>query len=429
MELQKFLNKYVDWEKRLRAKPYCLDIKKDGNFVIFKYNMIDSDLSLPICREARGSIFICEHNEWRCVCRSLDKFGNWGESYAATKKIDWSKPVSVQEKVDGSIIRIWCYKNNWHISTNGTIDAFKAECGDSTYGLVFLSIFLNSSIEMVNHFCTQDSLNEIFQQFNPLYTYWFEMVHPQYNQIVVHYKEPAIYFLGCRNMVTMEENCNFILNCNKKIGSNYSNTSPKNNPSIAISFSNSDKIHEKEVDIYSLKFNPHWLRQPKQFYFNNLDDVLRACHNMGEDEEGYVVCAYEQMEDDSFLRIKCKGDEYLKRHKLRGNGPLTITKVASLWQTDTLDDFLAYFPEHTDFVNGVIKKIKDMYEKADIAYDVVKGLRPRRDFALHAQTYIKPIQGYLFARLDEKVECACEYFKQMSAKNLAALLEVNFISK
>ena len=140
MELQKFLNKHVDWEKRLREKPYCLDIKRDGEFVIFKYNMIDSDLSLLICREARGSIFTCEYNEWRCVCRSLDKFGNWGESYAATKKIDWSKSITVQEKVDGSIIRVWCWKGLWHVSTNGTIDAFKANCDDSTYGDVFYSI-------------------------------------------------------------------------------------------------------------------------------------------------------------------------------------------------------------------------------------------------------------------------------------------------
>ena len=386
MELVKFMNKYADWEKRLREKPYCLEIKWDGDFVILKYNMIESDLNLTICKEARGSIFTNIHNEWVCVCRSLDKFGNWGESYADTKKIDWTKPVTVQEKVDGSIIRVWCWKNDWHISTNGTIDAFKADCGDSNYGLVFLSIFLNSSIEMVNHLCTQDFLNEVFRQFNPLYTYWFEMVHPQYNQIVVHYDKPAIYYLGRRNIITMEESVYF--------------------------------------EVFSDLKN---ICTPKVFKYSNLDDVLEACHNMGEDEEGYVVCAYEQMEDGSFLRIKCKGDEYLKRHKLRGNGPLTAVKVVSLWQDDTIDDFLAYFPEHTTYVNEVIHKIRDLYEKADIAYDVVKGTGPRKDFAMRAKSYIKPIQSYLFARLDNKVDCASTYFKQMKARNLAEILDIKDI--
>lgn len=378
MELCNFLNKYADWETRLRAKPYCLEIKRDGEFVLFKYNMIESDLNLAICKEARGSIFTNIHNEWVCVCRSLDKFGNWGESYADTKKIDWSQPISIQEKIDGSIIRCWCHKGLWHVSTNGTIDAFKAECGDSTYGDVFYSI--------IEKYTT---VRNFFDCLNSNYTYWFEMVHPQYNQIVVHYNEPAIYFLGCRNMNTMEE-------------------------------------REPWLDFINLKFS--WLKRPKVYKYKSLDEVLQACCKMGEDEEGYVICASRnQMENGSFLRIKCKGDEYLRRHRLRGNGPLTTVRIISLWQEDLLDDFLAYFPEHTDYVNEVIKKLRDLWEKADIAYDVVKGYGKRKDFALRAQSYIKPIQSYLFARLDNKCENGQEWFKQMKPKSLAELIDIKNI--
>lgn len=376
MELCKFLNKYADWEARLRAKPYCLEIKRDGEFVLFKYNMIESDLNLTICKEARGSIFTNIHNEWICVCRSLDKFGNWGESYADTKKIDWSQPVSIQEKVDGSIIRCWCHKGLWHVSTNGTIDAFKAECGDSTYGEIFYSI--------IEKYTT---VRDFFKHLDPYYTYWFEMVHPQYNQIVVHYNEPAIYYLGCRFMPDMKE-----------------------------------QFHVSPI----IAWHP-WIKQPKIYFYNTLDDVLEACHNMGEDEEGYVVCAYNQMENGSFLRIKCKGDEYLRRHRLRGNGPLTSARIISLWQEDSLDDFLAYFPEHTNYVNEVINKLRDLWEKADIAYDVVKESGKRKDFALRAQLYVKPICSYLFARLDKKCENGQEWFKQMKVKTLAELLNIKDI--
>ena len=306
----------------------------------------------------------------------MDKFGNWGESYADTKKIDWTQPVSVQEKVDGSIIRCWCWKGLWNVSTNGTIDAFKAECGDSTFGEVFYSI--------IEKYTT---VRDFFRHLDPYYTYWFEMVHPQYNQIVVHYNEPAIYYLGCRFMSNMKE-----------------------------------QFHTSPIVAWC-----PWIKQPKIYFYNTLDEILEACHKMGEDEEGYVVCAYSQMENDSFLRIKCKGDEYLKRHKLRGNGPLTAVKVISLWQDDTIDDFLAYFPEHTTYVNEVIHKIRDLYEKADIAYDVVKGTGPRKDFAMRAKSYIKPIQSYLFARLDNKIDCAANYFKEMKTKNLAAILDIKEI--
>jgi len=379
MELVKFMNKYADWEKRLREKPYCLEIKWDGDFVILKYNMIESDLNLTICKEARGSIFTNIHNEWICVCRSLDKFGNWGESYADTKKIDWTQPVSVQEKIDGSIIRCWCYKGLWHVSTNGTIDAFKAECGDSTFGDIFYSI--------ISKYTT---IRNFFDCLETDKTYWFEMVHPTYNPIVIHYKEPAIYFLGSRWM------------------------------------NEGDMPEMKILPITLMTFN-NWIKTPKHYHYTSLEEVLEACHKMGEDEEGYVVCAYNQMENDSFLRIKCKGDEYLKRHKLRGNGPLTAVKVISLWQDDTIDDFLAYFPEHTTYVNEVIHKICDLYEKADIAYDVVKGTGPRKDFAMRAKSYIKPIQSYLFARLDNKTDCAMNYFKEMRSRNLAEILDIKDI--
>lgn len=376
MELQKFMNKYVDWREKLAAKPYCLEIKEDGDFVLLKYNMIESDFNLTICREARGSIFTYWHNEWICVCRSLDKFGNWGEAYADTAKIDWSMPVSVQEKIDGSLMRLWCWQGLWHLSTNGTIDAFKAECGDSTYGDVFYSI--------VQKYTTA---RNFISNLNSNYTYWFELVHPKYNPVVVHYNEASISFLGLRNNTNGEE------------------------------------------EIPNPKIFPQWVRQPKHFVYTNLNDVLEACHQMGEDEEGYVVCAYNQMANGSFLRIKCKGDEYLKRHKLRGNGPLTAVKIVGLWQTDTLDDFLAYFPEHTNDVAAIVKKLKDLYEKADIAYDVVKGYGKRKDFALRANSYIKPIRSFLFARLDEKCDCAREYFKSMKARNLAELLDIKNIGE
>lgn len=374
MYLEKFMNEHTDWRTALSEKPYCLEIKEDGEYYVLKYNMLDSNMELPEVQEARGSIFRQDSlGRWKCVCRALDKFGNWGESYAATKRIDWSREISIQEKVDGSIIKVWYDRGVWHISTNGTINAFKADCGDTTFGDLFCSI-------ITPHM----TLQEFFQRLNSNYVYWFEMVHPL-NTIVVHYNEATIYLLGCRNMVNLDEH--------------------------------------KSIHFTSMP----WIKYPKLFQYTSLDECLAAAHDMGEDEEGYVVCAYNQMENNSFLRIKVKGDEYLKRHKLRGNGPLTTTKIISLWQTDSLDDFLAYFPENTTLVDSVIEKLRNLCEMADIAYDVVRYENSRKNFAINAARYIKPVRSYLFARLDNKVDRAQTYFKQMKAKNLAELIDVKEI--
>lgn len=281
----------------------------------------------------------------------------------------------MQEKIDGSIIKLWCDRGLWHISTNGTIDAFKAECGDSTYGDVFYSI--------VQKYTT---IRNFILNLNSSYTYWFELVDPKYNPVVIHYSEAAIYFLGCRNMITMKE----------------ANILP--------------------FEIFDMC---NWIKIPKRFDYTNLDEVLEACHNMGEDEEGYVICAYNQMENGSFLRIKCKGDEYLRRHKLRGNGPLTSARIIEMWQEDSLDDFLAYFPEHKDFVSGISFSIQRLIEITDLAYASLKGYPDRKDFAFRAKSYIQPITSYCFARLDDKVSCAREYYKNMKAKNVVDAISIS----
>lgn len=391
MELVKFLNSHKnDWREKLAAKPYYIEIKNDGPYFIFKYNMLESDMHIQLVKECRGCICRQDDNgNWICVCYPFIKFGNWGESYADTAKIDWSRGVDVQTKVDGSLCKIWFDRGHWHISTNNTIDAFSAPCGDSTFGDVFLHIYLD--VDMSKEFIYVDGrdkyIDELFKsKFNPNYTYCFEMVHPQYNPIVVHYDKPALYLLGARSIRTGEE------------------------------------VMAKDCgEMY------HTIQYVQHYHYDCLDDVLKACAEMGADEEGYVVVS-PQKENGSFLRIKCKGTEYLTRHKLRGNGPLTAVKVISLWQTDSMDDFLAYFPEHTAFVDTVAQKLIDLIEKADIAYDCVKGYGPRREFALRAQSYIKPIQSYLFARLDNKIDDAFSYFKQMKPKNLADLLDVKDIS-
>lgn len=381
MELLDFLNSHpTNWKEKLAAKPYCLDISYDRDYSLFKYSLLDSDLNLSICKEARGCICRQDENgEWICVCRSLDKFGNWGESYADTKKINWSAGVDVQQKVDGSIIRLWYDRDYWHVSTNGKIDAFTAECGDTTFGGVFKMMVQEHK-----------SWNEFLSILNINYTYWFELVS-QYNPIVVRYKEFGIYYLGARNMITMEEDSHSI---------------------------------ESEMKF----FNSFWLKFPQHYHYNSLDEVVEACHQMGEDEEGYVCVSYSQMENDSFLRIKCKGDEYLKRHKLRGNGPLTAAKIIEFWQTDSLDDFLAYFPEHKEFVDKIIFKILHLAKKMDIIYDALSTIKNRKDFALYAKKWVKPIQSYFFARLDNKVDCVNTYFKNMKPRNLAELLNVKEIS-
>ena len=104
----------VNWEELLAAEPFNIKIKREDGFVIFNYNQLSSDFNNEIVREARGIIF--REGEWQCpVCHAFDKFGNYGESYVPN--MDWST-IKVSEKIDGSIMKLWCYNGCWNLSTN-----------------------------------------------------------------------------------------------------------------------------------------------------------------------------------------------------------------------------------------------------------------------------------------------------------------------
>ena len=82
MEVLDFMNSHNDWEEVLTQPPYYIKVKRDGLYILLKYNQLSSDFSLPIVRECRGVIFYDNENgTYKCVCRAFDKFGNYGESY------------------------------------------------------------------------------------------------------------------------------------------------------------------------------------------------------------------------------------------------------------------------------------------------------------------------------------------------------------
>ena len=85
--LQTTLRTHSNWREILCKDPYNLKWQEDGDYILFSYNQLSSDFSIPLVREARGIIF--EKNTYEIVCRPFTKFANYGESYAA--KVDWDR--------------------------------------------------------------------------------------------------------------------------------------------------------------------------------------------------------------------------------------------------------------------------------------------------------------------------------------------------
>lgn len=363
MEVLEFMNTHRDWEDILTQPPYSIKVKRDGDYILLKYNQLSSDFSLPIVRECRGSIFyLNQHGKYECVCRAFDKFGNYGESYVP--EIDWDNAV-VEEKVDGSLMKVWHHNNQWHVSTNGTIDAYKAEVDDA--GLTFGDLF-DEAILLDKH--------KFFGGLNPNSVHMFELVSPK-SRATISYPHTELYYLGSRDMHTMKEY----------------------------------KVYDSEL---MWMYGVHY---PKIFPLHTIEDCLSYVKTMTKDEEGFVI------RDTHFNRIKLKSPEYLLAFHLNNNGAITTKRIISMMKDEMVDDFLAYCPEYTDRVQEVIDTISNIAQQMDAKWNEYHKIHwdNRRAFAAAVQK--EQYKDFLFVKLNNPKLRGIDYIMNRPTKQIRNMIE------
>lgn len=370
MKLLNYINSHDDWQTSLSVKPYSLSIKSSPPYFTLKYNMLESDFNYEEVWDARGLVIRYDGTKYIPISFGLRKFFNATEKWASP--IDWAT-AQVQAKIDGSNIRFAYDKiaRQWLCSTMGNPDANDAPISDNF-------TFFDAVVEVLGGV---NRYNEFLTLLDKKYTYIFELVS-RYNIICCHYEEQKLYYISRRNMETEYEELERI-----------------NFPGF-----------EKEI------------AYPQTYSLSTYEDCVRAAEALEENNEGFVVV------DAMRNRVKIKTPWYMAMHKLRGNGALTVLRVVEMWQNDSLDDFIAYYPEFRSFVDEVIHQLQHLIEIADVAFATIMryvNYNPsnRRTFARYACTYIGPLKSFLFARLDNKVQNAYDFYKGMRAKSLSAHLQ------
>lgn len=370
LKILEFIKNNLDWRDKLTNEPYSLKIDEKTingvDYILFKYDQINSDFNNDIVKECRGIIF--RKNDWKVVCFPFKKFFNYGEFYADS--IDFST-AKVQEKVDGSIIKLWNDNNNWIISTNGKIDASDAT---NQIGKTFKNLFIES---LKNHLDNDEKkYNDFFNLINESlkngknYTYMFEMVHP-FNKIVIPYSKPDVRHIGTRDNDTYEE-----LNIN--IG----------------------------------------IEKPKEYIFNSFDDVLNMSKSLPYDEEGYVVV------DANWNRVKVKSPAYLAVHHLKNNGIISAKRVIEIVLKNEQSEVLALFPEYTEYFNNIIDIFNEF--KLNIINEInrIKNMKfyTKKDFAM-VVTKIK-LSDFFFKVYDGKYtyDDFSKYLENIGGEKIADIL-------
>jgi hypothetical protein len=297
LKVIEFINRNKNWEELLAQKPFSIIVKTDElegrTYKILSYNQLESDFNEPMVRECRGLIIRKIGEAYKPICVPFFKFGNYGESYCP--EIDWNSAV-VQEKLDGSLCKLWFDKDackGWFWSTNNTIDAKKAQVGDKMIGpfpFTFYDLIVN----------TMDKNGYDYANFDVNCTYMFELCCWD-NRVVVPHKEDKIYHIGTRNNQTLEE-------VNVDIG----------------------------------------IPKPKVYPLGSIEQCIEVAKTMKPNEhEGFIVL------DKHWNRVKIKSPAYVAISRMHNNGIITTERIIDLIRTNEKVEFLTYFPEYTDLVYDV----------------------------------------------------------------------------
>jgi len=378
LELQKFLQ--TNKPEEMTAK-YGVAVKrhpKYPNLVLFKYSQIESPMGEKIVQECRG-IILDESNNWAVVSYPYNKFFNHGEGHAAP--IDWAT-ARVFEKVDGSLMTLYWYDNQWQVASSGTPDA-----GGEVYGtgMSFATLFWKVWNELGYKLPSRGMEGKCFM---------FELCTP-YNKIVVQHTKNRLVYHGCRSIWLDDYREEFKI-----------------------------MPGPPEFELVSSLANMNW-EVVKSYPLGTIEDVLKTLESIPPTEgEGYVVC------DANFNRIKVKTPQYVALAHMRDG--MGSRRMLELVRSNESEEFLTYFPEFKSMHAQVKEKFNALVEQVTQAWMKVQYMpwgateeeerKCKKEFALAIKDV--PFNGILFGMRSGKIKTIKEGLREMNIKHLMEHLKI-----
>lgn len=331
LAIQKYLRsgKSLDeMEKELYIKWSACD---EIPVVALNYNQIYADMSLPEVQECRG--LYLEIDTWNVVCRAFDKFFNAheGQGVLSLERFDWNSAI-VMDKVDGSMVNCYNYKDEWYVGTRSSANA-SGSC--SNYGMSFKDLIL----------ATMNEMGFSFDELDPLKYYIFELTTPL-NKVVVPYEDYKLTLIGCRDAVTM-----------------------------------------REIPIWELP--DITAPKVKRFNLNTMDEILSFVNTLNPtDAEGIVLM------DKYFTRIKIKSEQYCAIHRAISYTETPRQKIGLLL-CDDYDDIYGMLPKNIQEDLDVLKdSLNKLMAWTMEYYNSIKHYETQKDFALESLKH--PAKAWLF---------------------------------
>jgi hypothetical protein len=191
MELTNFIknnniSNYEVLKNTLENEPYNLKIKEDNDFpnLFLIHNSDKSNKDLDIVKECNG--IILEKELFRIVCYSFNKCS---DQLTLPDNLNKNN-LFIENSIEGTLVRYFYYNGQWILCTKKCINSNKSRwISNKNFFILFEECLVN---------------NNILDRLNQNYCYSFIITHPE-NNIVVNYKEPFLYHISTRDMISMNE--------------------------------------------------------------------------------------------------------------------------------------------------------------------------------------------------------------------------------
>lgn len=366
MELMNFL-KNSSFNLELLTKELGISVKEYDELYVLNYNQIESPKTHPVVMECRGIILDKALN---VVCRPFDRFFNMGEAPDTQKQLDMTKAVAF-EKVDGSLIKIYYYKQ-WEIATRGT--AF-AESNVGGFDLTFRQLVLKSLA------LTEEEFQITAERYlDKAFTYCFEVTSVE-NRVVTPYSGYSLHYLGARETST-------------------------------------GAYASEKAKLEALTLGAKYL---KRYKFNSPLSIKEAANALSGLQEGFVV--WQEVVGQFKPLCKVKAEAYLAVHSIKGEG-LTPRRIAELVLTGEEEEYLAYFNDDRVHFQPYVEAYEILKQTVEAAWCEVKSIEDQKQFALAVKSL--PFASVMFlakktkedavhcfneARLSYRVEVLKGYLK------------------
>jgi hypothetical protein len=315
----------------------CKRHPKFPNLILFVYDQIDSPKLHPIVRSARGHI-LDENNEWMHVCRPPDRFFNWGEAInQGIDHPDISKSI-VFKKEDGSLVNLWHYNGEWHVSTKGSPDA-GGNVGDLpiTFADLFWSVWNKKGLTL-----PPGPPDE-----NAFLTYSFELCTLS-NRIVCSQPIERLLLIAVRDNFDGKDH----------------------NPKDCMN---------KQVEIC------------ESYELDTFENIKKTFEELAPlDMEGYVITQFHY--DGSVIRTKVKHPGYLALAHMKEG--VTQKSMIELIRLNDEGEFLLAFPEYKEQFDSLSKKYDLLVCQIEALWEQHKDIVSQKDFALAVKDSTFP--GVLF---------------------------------